>query len=57
MAAGQLSDAPANAQIECPQCGKKGTVRGIKHHYTTAHNDGISDGLIVQMIVLETALV
>lgn len=53
--AGQVSDAPANAQIECPGCGKKGTVRGIRHHYTTVHNDGVPGGLIVQMLILETA--
>jgi C4-type Zn-finger protein len=51
-----VSDAPADTQIECPVCGKTGTVRGIKHHYTTNHNDGVSGGLIVQMLILEPAL-
>lgn len=33
--------------IDCPQCGMKGTAQGVKHHYTTVHNDGQPGGLYI----------
>lgn len=40
-------------KIACPVCGVEGSVRGIKHHYTTMHNGGQPGGLIIATVVLE----
>jgi hypothetical protein len=43
----------AGLQTECPQCGKQGTVRGIKHHYTTVHANGEPGHLAVAVVEVE----
>lgn len=33
--------------VKCPRCDMTGSVRGVKHHYTSIHNDGESGGLYI----------
>lgn len=42
-------------RIQCPKCNKEGTIRGIKHHFTSVHADGESGRLAVVLVpVLRT---